>query len=163
LDVCAAASIPGAHGLYFTPYLAGGEQGALWNPRLFSAMLGLTLRHSRNDIARAYLEGVLFEVRRCIDVLAEIAPIDSVRVSGNIVGSPDSLQMLADILERPVGSCRHKSPAAVGAAILARRILPAAAPIDWRPVTDLIYPDADNSALYTIVYRRYLTRAASCE
>jgi xylulokinase len=163
LDQIAAESIPGAHDLVFTPFLAGGEQGALWNPRLFSAMLGLTTRHSQSDIARAYLEGVFFEIRRCVDVLAETTPIDSLRVSGNIVEARSSLQMLADILGRPVGGCRDKSPAAVGAAILARRIVPAELPIDRRAATELTHPDSAASGLYESLYRRYLTRAAKCE
>ncbi len=182
LDLCAAASVPGANGLTFTPYLAGGEQGALWNPRLFSALLGLTVRHSRSDIARAYLEGVFFEIRRCVEVLAETVPVAALRVSGNITSSPGSLQMLADILGRPVGSCPHKSPAAVGAAILARHIASATTPLPQsatgaahrepttlslarpEPMTaDSTHPDPAAAAQYADLYRRYLTRAASCE
>src|SRR6202022_2506716 len=78
IDRYAAHSVPGANGLCFPPYLAGGEQGALWNPRLQGALIGLSVRHSRADIARAFLEGVFFEVRRCVEVLAETTPIESV-------------------------------------------------------------------------------------
>ncbi len=163
LDQSAAASIPGANGLTFTPYLAGGEQGALWNPRLFSGLLGLTLRHSRNDIARAYLEGVFFEIRRCVDVLAETGAIDSLRVSGNIIRSPSSLQMMADVLARPVGICPHKSPAAVGAAILARRLSGAATPIERQSTAEVTHPNPRAAAEYANVYQHYLQRAASCE
>jgi xylulokinase len=121
LDERASASSAGARGLFFAPYLAGGEQGALWNPRLRAGIFGLGLQHSQNDIARAFLEGVCFELRRCIDVLAEHAPIERVMVSGNITRSSSSVQLLADILNRPVGMVTEKSPAAYGAALLARR------------------------------------------
>ncbi len=123
LDRRAAASQAGAHGLIFPPYLAGGEQGALWNPKLRAGIFGLGLQHCQNDIARAFLEGVCFELRRCIEVLAELDPIDRVMVSGNITGSASSTQMLADILKRPVGIVTQKSPAALGAALLASRTL----------------------------------------
>ncbi|MEP6884165.1 MAG: FGGY family carbohydrate kinase [Gammaproteobacteria bacterium] len=123
LDQRAAASSAGAQGLYFAPYLAGGEQGALWNPKLRAGLFGLGLQHSQNDIARAFLEGVCFELRRCVEVLAENAPIDRVMVSGNITRSASSAQLLADILKRPVGLVTEKSPAAYGAALLARRAL----------------------------------------
>ena len=122
LDRYAASSIPGARGLCFTPYLAGGEQGALWNHQLRSVIFGLGLQHSAGDIARAFLEGVFFEIRRCIEVLAETAPIESVMVSGNITRSSSSTQMLADILQRPVGAVLDHSPAAIGAALLARKL-----------------------------------------
>jgi len=163
IDDYAAHSVPGAHGLCFPPYLAGGEQGALWNPRLRAGIFGLSLAHSRADIARSFLEGVFFEIRRCIDVLAETAPIDSVMISGNLVNSPSSTQMLADILQRPVGTVRDKSPAAVGAAMLARRIAGAGfegdRPHRVRPMTT---PDVSAARVYAGLYRQYSTRAAMC-
>jgi xylulokinase len=116
LDECAARSPPGARGLTFTPYLGGGEQGALWNPSLRGSLHGLTLEHTRDDIARAFLEGVAFEIRRCIEVLAETAPTESVVVSGSLVTRPASLQLLVDILDRPVRACELTSAAAIGAA-----------------------------------------------
>jgi xylulokinase len=164
IDRKAAESVPGAHGLLFPPYLGGGEQGALWNPRLQGALLGLTVRTTQADIARAYLEGVLFEVRRCVEVLAEAAPVELVKVSGNIVHSGSSTQMLADILDRPVGTVSDKSPAAVGAAILARRIAGAAK--DERRSADgkaAVRPNPSVALEYAAIYRRYLARSACCE
>jgi xylulokinase len=164
IDRYAAQSVPGANGLCFPPYLAGGEQGALWNPRLQGALFGLSLRHSRADIARSFLEGVFFEIKRCIEVLAETAPIDAVMISGNLVHSPSSTQMLADILHRTVGAVLDKSPAALGAAMLARRIAGVDVEFDryaWsRP---LIKPDESSAREYAGLYRRYLARAALCE
>ncbi|HEY4444383.1 MAG TPA: FGGY family carbohydrate kinase [Steroidobacteraceae bacterium] len=164
IDRHAAQSIPGAHGLCFPPYLAGGEQGALWNPRLQGALFGLGLRHSRADIARSFLEGVFFEIKRCIDVLAEAAPIDAVMISGNLVHSPSSTQMLADILHRAVGAVPDRSPAAIGAAMLARRIAGIEAEFDryaWsRP---LVEPDEPTAHAYAGLYRQYLARAVLCE
>ena len=89
LDRRAAESVAGAHGLFFPPFLAGGEQGALWNPKLRAGLFGLTLQHSQNDIARAFLEGVCFELRRCVEVLAEHHPVERVMVSGNITRSAE--------------------------------------------------------------------------
>jgi sugar (pentulose or hexulose) kinase len=175
LDRSAAQSGPGAAGLTFAPYLAGGEQGALWNPRLFSALLGLSLKHSRSDIARAFLEGVCFELRRCIDVLAEQTTVESICVSGNLVNSPATLQLLADIVQRPLATFHCRSPAALGAALLAGALerpanqrpahdspgspLPAIAP----PATPLLLPDPGLIGTYSGLYRQYLVRAASCE
>ena len=165
LDVHAAQSPPGANGLYFPPYLAGGEQGALWNPRLRGALFGLSLGHSRADIARAFLEGVFFEVRRCIDVLAESVPVESVRVGGKIVRSPASMQMLADILELPVSEAIERSPAAVGAAWQAARLVSSRATA-IRPVPRserAASPDATVAQAYRAVYDAYLIKAARCD
>jgi xylulokinase len=162
IDAEAARSVPGAQGLYFPPYLGGGEQGALWNPHLNGAIVGLSLRHSRADIARSFLEGVFFEIRRCIDVLAETAPVATVMVSGNIAHSTSSTQMLANILQRPVGTVLDKSPAAIGAALLARRIAAVGHEVD-RPLRSRpIQPDEATGRAYAELYQRYLRKSALC-
>jgi xylulokinase len=163
LDVRAADSVPGARGLLFPPYLAGGEQGALWDPHLSGAILGLTLRHTAADVARAFLEGVFFEIRRCIEVLAENTPVDSVRVSGALVRFPTSLQMLADILGRSVEVAIERSAAAVGAAWLARP-LTGEQPCERRRKSEgrAIRPAPTSARIYQQIYPRYLERAQAC-
>jgi xylulokinase len=115
----AAGSVPGARGLFFAPYLAGGEQGALWDPSLSGVLQGLRLHHGAGDIARSFLEGVQFEIRRCLEVLAETRPVERILLAGHMAESKPSLQMLADILRRPVEPFAFLSPAALGAALLA--------------------------------------------
>ena len=164
IDQYAAESVPGAHGLFFPPFLGGGEQGALWNPRLRGTLFGLELRHSRADIARSFLEGVFFEVRRCIEVLAETTPIDAVMICGNLVHSLGSMQMLADILGRTVGAVTDKSPAAVGAALLARGIGNGAQLPDRRArYRPSIQPGEASSVIYAALYQQYLIRTRQCE
>jgi xylulokinase len=163
IDAKAAESVPGAHGLFFPPYLGGGEQGALWNPRLQGALVGLTVRSTQADIARAFLEGVFFEVRRCVEVLAEAAPVESVMVSGNIVRSASSTQMLADILNRPVGTMSARSPAAVGAALLARGVSGSAPAVQNAGDGANSRPNLSVAREYDAVYAQYLARSAACE
>lgn len=162
IDRLAAQSPPGARGLLFAPYLGGGEQGALWNPRLRGALLGLELGHGRADIARAYLEGVFFEVRRCIDVLAENGPIDLIRVAGRIAEAPASLAMLCDILDRPVSAYTDRSPAASGAARLARRLLKTKSSPQAHVAPLSRAPDPSIAGIYKSLYREYLARSATC-
>jgi sugar (pentulose or hexulose) kinase len=159
-EVRAQRSPPGANGLCFSPYLAGGEQGALWNPALRGVLHGLTLHHDPADVARASLEGVYFEIRRCLDVLAESAPAGSERspavvLSGHAAESPGLMRMLADILHRPVRSFTHRSPSAIGAALLgfgedAGRLAAAAAQTTARA------EPGPAAAAYDRLYRRYL-------
>ncbi|MBS0418387.1 MAG: hypothetical protein JSR66_11790 [Proteobacteria bacterium] len=146
LDQRAANSPPGARGLVFTPYLAGGEQGALWNSALRGSISGLTLQHDANDLARAFLEGVCFEIRRCLEVLADTTPIRSVVVAGHLTEQPASLQMLADILGRPVQTYLGDSPAALGAALGALQLIGRAAPV--RAHSPPVLPREDYGALF---------------
>lgn len=159
LDRRAAQSPPGANGLMFSPYLAGGEQGALWDPALRGAVSGLTLRHTSSDLARAFLEGVGFEIRRCLSVLAETAPVREVVLSGHLTEHQASLQMLADILNQPIQPYPAGSPAALGAAFGALQMIAPGRPTrrlsaSWPPV---IHPSA-NADIYHRLYAIYLTR-----
>ncbi len=146
LDQRAAKSPPGARGLLFTPYLAGGEQGALWNPALRGSISGLNLQHDANDLARAFLEGVCFEIRRCLEVLADTTPIQSVVVAGHLTEQHASLQMLADILGRPVRAYVGDSPAALGAALGALQLIGHSEPV--RAHSPPVLPREDYGALY---------------
>src|SRR4029453_6233674 len=98
----ALAAPAGANGLFFAPYLAGGEQGALWDPNLRGALHGLSLSHTASDIARAFLEGTQFEIRRCIDVLSETSPVRRVVLAGHTTANAEMRALLASILGRPV-------------------------------------------------------------
>jgi FGGY family of carbohydrate kinases, C-terminal domain len=109
---------PGADGLLFAPFLAAGEQGILWNPSLRGTISGLTLTHDGPNIARALLEGVCFEIRRCLEFFEEEAPLSSARLAGWMAEIPQQSQLLADILGRPVHAFRFSSASAVGAALL---------------------------------------------
>jgi xylulokinase len=118
LSARAARSPPGTRGLYFAPYVAGGEQGALWRPELRGALHGLGMQHGRGDIARAFLEGTLYEIRRCVEVLAETTAVERIVTAGNMVAHGSTLAMMADIIDRPVMRFTGGSPAALGAALL---------------------------------------------
>jgi xylulokinase len=153
IETLASGSPPGSRGLLFGPYLGDGEQGALWNPDLRGVIHGLSLRHRREDIARAFLEGLSYEIRRCVDVLGQSAEIDRVVLAGRPASSSFTTQLLADILGRPVTPVRNPSAAACGAALLARarfedRCRPMGAMASTRPSAD--------EAAYRALYRRYL-------
>jgi xylulokinase len=113
---------PGADGLFFSPFLAGGEQGVLWNPDLRGTLTGLTLAHDSATIARALLEGMCFEIRRCLEAFEEREPVSSLRLTGWMADVPQQSQLLADILQRPVCAFRLESASAAGAALLSDRI-----------------------------------------
>jgi xylulokinase len=65
----ARSSSPGAGGLVFLPYLAG-ERAPLWDPDRRGAFVGLSLGHSRADMARAACESLAFGLR----FVADLAP-----------------------------------------------------------------------------------------
>lgn len=150
----ALAAPVGAAGVSFAPYLGGGEQGALWDPSLRGAVHGLALRHRRGDILRAFLEGVMFEIRRCLAVLGEAQAPRRVVVAGHLAASPGLLGMLADVLHLPVAPWPGASPAAVGAALNAPVAGAAAAAAAGASAEPSEAADA-YEALYEAYLRRY--------
>jgi xylulokinase len=93
---------------------------------------------------------VQFEIRRCVDVLAETQPVRRVVVAGPMAASAFGVQMLADILGRPVISFPHRSPAALGAALLA----PGARGRAVSAIADGVSP-GPAAEVYAELYHRY--------
>jgi xylulokinase len=144
---------PGAHGLLFAPFLAGGEEGVLWNSSLRGALTGLTLAHSKAEIARALLEGMLFEIRRCLEVFQEEVPLSLVRVAGWIADIPQELQMLADIIGRPAHAFRLPSAPAIGATLLTGLVDSKKYFANTKPA---VYTPGQPSKRYNQIYARYV-------
>lgn len=106
------------------PYLAPGEQGALWDPALRGAIAGLTLRTTRGDLARGLLAGIVLESHRCIRALGEAtgAADGAVVVGGRSAAAPAFRQGLADATgRRVVHDPAEPDHSALGAALLAGR------------------------------------------
>ena len=110
----------------FMPYLGGGEQGALWDPLFRGSLVGLELRHDRRHFARALLNGIVLESRRCLSVLEEAGlPPGTVHLAGGSAGLRGFAQDLADASRREVSyvSGQESDASALGAAVLARRAI----------------------------------------
>jgi xylulokinase len=161
LEQLAGRARPGAGGVSFMPYLAGGEQGALWNPALRGTVAGLGLDSGRAEIARAFLEGVGFEIRRCVEVLAENQPVTEIVLAGKLAQSAFGLQLLANILGRPVRPFPPVSPAALGAAYGALEALGAATRPRAGAAGAKVLPEGEQAA-YGPLYARYLKTSAAC-
>jgi xylulokinase len=117
----AAAEVPpGSERLFFLPYLAG-ERTPHMDPQATGAFVGLTLRHAREHLARAVMEGVVFALRQGLDLMLQQVGVSAERIvaSGGATAHPLWLQLEADIFNRPIYRTATIEAAAVGAALLA--------------------------------------------
>lgn len=117
----ASQSPAGSRGLVFLPYLAG-SRSPHYDALVRGGFLGLSLHSDLPDMARAVMEGVAYELRDCFDVHREVlaaegTPITEVLISGGIVRNPLWLQILADILDAPLGVPKATELGALGAAM----------------------------------------------
>jgi len=64
------------------PFVGVGEQGALWDADVRGTLLGLDLSHGPQDVARAVLDGIVLESRRCLERLEALGlPHGEIRVA----------------------------------------------------------------------------------
>jgi sugar (pentulose or hexulose) kinase len=101
----------------FFPYLAGGEQGALWREDLMGTIAGVSLSTTAAELALALNEGIAFETLRCLRRLdtGEQRPVIA-------VGAPGSTNLRHAILDAvwpgPVQVLAASDPSVLGAALL---------------------------------------------
>lgn len=114
-----AGGKPGARGLLFIPHLASaGSPRNDENAR--GLLLGLTLAHTKADVARAVMEGITLEIRDIITAIQRAGvEIRECRITGGGTKSPLWNQMQADIYGRPVATVQTSDTGALGAAMLA--------------------------------------------
>ena len=104
------------HGLTFLPFL-GGERSLGWNVDRRGLIDGLTFATTPGELVQAALEGVAY---RLADVLDAIGAVESVVATGHAALVNDLwLQILADVLGRPVEVSGESEGSARGAAVVA--------------------------------------------
>jgi gluconokinase len=148
---------PDAHGLTVLPFWAG-ERSPGWAGDARAVIQGLSLATEPVEILRASLEAVAYRLGLVFDRLrTEIPAYARVVVSGNALpASPTWLQIVADVLGRPLVVSQVEETAARGAALLALNALGALEPLVSAPNFDDIaaHPDRERHEIYQRAIRR---------
>ncbi|CAM5774142.1 xylulokinase [Labrys miyagiensis] len=158
----AGSTPPGAGGLLFLPYLMGERCPDIAADGR-GAWVGLTRGHGAGHMARAVMEGVLFNMRAILDLFAEAGLRgQKLRASGGATASRMWLQLLADVTGRPVATVSGASEGgAFGAALLA-----GVGAGRWRSLddavqvvseTDHVEPNSARASLYEAMHPIYKT------
>lgn len=108
-----AASVPDSQGVVFVPAFTG--LGApYWDPHARGAILGLSRGTTKAHIARAALEGIVYQVADIVDV-----NLNEFRVDGGASKNNMLMQMQANLLHVPLVRSSNQEVTALGAAFLA--------------------------------------------
>ena len=105
----------GDSAIVFHPYLYGSP----FELPASASFLGLQGWHTRGDMLRALLEGVVFNHRTHIDALLSRLPADATRITGGGSSMPLMASLFADGLGRAVEIPATQEAAALGAALCA--------------------------------------------
>ena len=116
-DLLAAAATvePGARGVLALPWLAGAR-APWWRPDAHAAFVGLTEAHGTPELARAVVEGVAFDVARCLELIAPDG--HELALAGAGAGSELWRSILSAVSGRPVVRRTVDDAASVGARLV---------------------------------------------
>lgn len=157
LDRIAAAVPAGARGLLYTPWLCG-ERSPVDDPSLRAGLLNMSLHHSREDMIRAFMEGVALNTRWMSAPFNRFlgTPLDQITMVGGGANSDVWCQIFADILAIPVRQREAPIQAnAIGAALIAGVGIRALSYEDIPALTRIrrtYLPDSGRKALYDDIF-----------
>ncbi|NGN68078.1 carbohydrate kinase [Streptomyces sp. A7024] len=152
---------PGAGGLAFLPYLSpAGERAPFLDPRARGTFWGLSLEHSRADVARSVLEGLSLALRDSLT--ASRTEIDELRLCGGGANSEAWCRLIADATGIPTARSTDTELGAKGA-FLTGLVLTGAESSMHRAADKYVRmggrwePDPDRAALYAERYDSFRT------
>ena len=133
LDAELRALEPGEHGLTILPFLSG-ERSTGWNPTARGAVHGISLGTSPLNILQACMESIALRFALVWGLIEDSAGRDPVFVAsgGALKASEYWLQVMADVLQRPIAMSPESEDTIRGTAILALNALGV-----WSSLTDV--------------------------
>ena len=141
----------------YLPFLYG-ERCPGWNDARTASFYNLTGKHTRNDLYYSILEGVLFNVYQCYEILTNIntAPTQ-IKLSGGILHSKIWTQMCCDIFDREMECSNNDQMSLIGGAVLGLElggVIDNIRNYKTEPGT-IIYPDSEKAKDYNRRYQVY--------
>ena len=146
-----AALEPDSHGLTILPFWSG-ERSTGWLAEARGGIFGLRQQTKPVEIARAVLESIAYRFASIARALDPIAPNALIAASGNALrSSPAWLQIIADVLGRPLMLGGTAEASSRGAALLALEAVGKIANIeeDLFPVDQVFEPDMQRHVRYS--------------
>jgi glycerol kinase len=115
-----AASVDSTEGVYLVPAFAG--LGApYWNHKAKAMICGMTFGSKKAHVVRAALEAIAYQVKDLVDLMKEVAEIDTIelRVDGGPVKNNFLMQFQADMLGGVINRSYIEEASACGAMMAA--------------------------------------------
>jgi xylulokinase len=159
VDESIEAIRPGCDGLRFWPFLSGGPK-TNGNGSTGGRLSGITLAHSRDHLVRAVVEGLACELLRHIRMLTDAGlPVSRLTMCGSAAAGCNTPQIIADIVNLPVCCVEASDVSALGAAMIARKLVDCSTPLaeiacQWAPPRRTVCP-GPHASLYRDLLREY--------
>ncbi len=109
----------GCSGLIYLPYMMG-ERTPHLDPNARGVFFGLSAKHEKQDLLRAVMEGVVYSLKDCLEIIKEMGvDVSEVRASGGGGKSKLWRQMQADVFGTSINTINSSEGGALGVALLA--------------------------------------------
>ena len=152
---------PGSNGVLYTPWI-WGERAPVEDRTLRAGLFNLSLEHTREDIVRAFLEGIALNTRWLMGPVRKFLrrPVESISLVGGGGNSAVWCQILADVLGAEIRQVKDPIQGnARGAAWIAAAGLGEIALADVPALVEhehIVEPLAVNRAVYDERYQTFL-------
>jgi len=153
-------SVAGSHGVVFLPYLLG-ERSPHWNPNAKAAFVGIKLTNKREDLMRAVLEGVTFNLNMILDIFKTSIKINEVTFIGGGAKGKIWRQIMADIFDTSILIPNYLEEAtSIGAAVIGGVGVGALKNFGdierFIHVVDKVNPIKENQEVYKRSYKQFI-------
>lgn len=119
MDQEASKADAGCGGLIYLPYLMG-ERTPHLDPYAKGVFFGLSAKHEKQDMLRAIMEGVVYSLKDCLEIIKDMGvAINEIRASGGGGRSRLWKQMQADVFGTSITTINVSEGPALGVALLA--------------------------------------------
>lgn len=152
----------GAKGLIILPFLTG-ERNPYWNDKAQGTLIGLGLSHTREDIARAFMESVcyrLYSIYSALKDLFNVENFNEIRAGGGFSRSKLWLQIMSDVFGKKIIVPTLEENTSLGAMVLvgvALNIFDSFKKAkELVNIRERIEPDIKNNLLYERLYSLYM-------
>jgi xylulokinase len=159
IDLAGRAPV-GAGGLVFLPYLSpAGERAPFVDAQARGMLLGLSVEHGREQIARAVVEGLTLVIRDCL-AASQVTPTELGICGGGAVNG-DWAQLIADVVGVPVRRTTDAEIGARGAFVVGKQATGAAATVEdavaaYVRVQDRFEPDPVRARRYAELFGEFV-------
>lgn len=161
MNELAGKSPAGSQGLLFLPYLSG-ERTPHNDPDAKGIYMGLTLKHSREDLIRSTMEGVVFGLKNSLEIFQAMGVgYEKILASGGGARGRLFRQIQADMFGREIYTSLITEQACVGAAIAAAAGTGGYASLEEacgaivRFSSEVTEPDAESQKIYAERFEVY--------
>jgi len=148
----------GSEGLLFLPYIFA-ERAPVWDEKASGGFIGIKHIHTQAHFINSVVEGICYALKEVLELIENASgEIIEIHASGAFIKSRDWVQLLANVMNKPVVLAETEDASAIGAAILGYESLGLKIEINnIQAQSSVIRPEESNAEVYSRFFPVYRT------